>query len=316
MNGNLIKGHIATFSANVLWGLLAPIAKIVLTAGVVTPLMLSGFRMIGAALLFWLLSLFLPREHVCPKDLLLLAGAAMLGIVLNQGSYLFGVSLTAPGEAAVITTTMPIWVMILAWIILREPITLKKAGGIALGASGALLLVMGNLGDSEQTGANPTLGDLLVLAAQLSYALYLTLYRNFIRKYSVVTLMKWMFLFASIVIIPFTTLDYATTDWGAFTWREIAGSFYVVVGATFLSYICVMTGQKVLRPTLVGMYNYVQPIVATIIGISIGLDSFTATKVIAVAMIFSGVFLVNISKAKSSDDTDSDTSSKTESEVD
>ena len=291
-----LKGHAAMLGANTMWGLMAPVAKMVMAAGIVSPLLMTSFRILGAALLFWTASLFVPDEKVPPRDLLLMAGAAMLGILFNQGCYVFGVGYTSPGEASIITTTMPLWVMVFAAFILGEPITLKKIGGIVLGATGALILVLG----ASKTGArgdNPTLGDILVLTAQISYALYLTFYRNFIKKYSVVTLMKWMFTFASVAILPVSIGTMASTSWGDFTPREIFGVGYVVFFATFLSYICVMVGQKNLRPTLVGMYNYVQPIVASCVGIWLGLDVVTFPKVVAVALIFTGVFLVTISKA-------------------
>ncbi|MDE6037981.1 MAG: DMT family transporter, partial [Duncaniella sp.] len=252
-----IKGHVAMLGANTMWGLMAPVAKMVMAAGLVSPLLMTNFRIVGAALLFWTASLFVPDEKVPPRDLLLLAGAAMLGILFNQGCYVFGVGYTSPGEASIITTTMPIWVMLLAAVILGEPITLKKVGGIVLGASGALILVLGSVGSGAR-GDNPVLGDLLVLTAQLSYALYLTFYRNFIRKYSVVTLMKWMFTFAAIALLPVSSGQLMSADWSEFTMREIAGVGYVVFFATFIAYICIMIGQKNLRPTLVGMYNYVQ----------------------------------------------------------
>lgn len=282
--------------ANTMWGLMAPIAKMVMAAGIVSPLLMTNFRILGAALLFWTASLFAPYEKVPPRDLLLLAGAAMLGILFNQGCYVFGVGFTSPGEASIITTTMPLWVMVFAAVILGEPITLKKIGGILLGASGALILVLG-ASKTGMKGDNPTLGDILVLTAQLSYALYLTFYRNFIKKYSVFTLMKWMFTFASIAILCVSVGEWSRVRWAEFTSREVMGVGYVVFFATFLAYICIMIGQKNLRPTLVGMYNYVQPIVASCVGIWLGLDSFNFGKVIAVVLIFSGVFLVTISKA-------------------
>lgn len=301
MTTNQLRAHLAMLGANVLWGGMAPMVKIVMASGLVTSLMLTNFRMAGAAVLFWCTSLFTPREHVPAADLLRLAGAAMLGIVFNQGCYVFGVGLTSPGEASVITTTMPMWVMLLAAVLLHEPITLKKAGGIVLGAAGALILVFSSASAVTSSASNPALGDVLVLTAQLSYALYLTFYRNFIRKYSVVTLMKWMFLFASLAVVPLSLPQWLATDWSSFTLAEVGGAAYIVVGATFLSYICVMIGQKNLRPTLVGMYNYVQPVVACAIGIMLGLDTFTAIKILAVALIFSGVYLVNISKAAKTD---------------
>lgn len=297
MNKFKARGHLAMLGANVMWGLMSPVTKMVFSAGMVAPMVMVDFRVAGAAILFWVTSLFLPAEHVPAKDILRLFGAGMLGVLFNQGCFILGVSLTSPGEASLVTTTMPMWVMLLAWLILREPITLKKAGGIAAGATGAIILIFGSGSGSRASGDNPALGDLIVLCAQLSYALYLTLYRNFIRKYSLVTLMKWMFLSAAVVALPGSVSLLADTDWAAISAVEWSGIGYVVVCGTYLAYICVMTGQKSLRPTLVGMYNYVQPIVATITGICLGLDQFTPVKGLAIVLIFSGVWLVTISKA-------------------
>lgn len=295
-----VGGHLAMLGANVMWGLMAPVAKMVFASGVILPFIMVDFRVGGAAILFWILSLFLPKEKVPAADLLRLFGAGMLGILLNQGCYIFGVSLTSPGEAALVTTTMPMWVMLLAWLILREPITFMKAGGIAVGAAGALILILGGT-STVGSGANPALGDFIVLMAQLSYALYLTLYRNFIRKYSLVTLMKWMFLSAAIVALPSSIKWLASTDWNAITPGEWGGVGFIVVCSTFLAYIFIMIGQKRLRPTVVGMYNYVQPVVATIAGIALGLDHLTVVKCVAIILIFTGVRLVTMSKALPSD---------------
>ena len=299
MNKAQIHGHMAMFGANVMWGLMAPVAKMVMAGALVTPLLLGDFRMFGAALLFWIASAFTPWQHVPVIDLLRLAGAAMLGIVFNQGCYLFGVGYSTPSDATVITTTMPMWVMVLAALILKEPITWKKALGIALGASGALLLVFNSSSHSGGTsGSNPVLGDLLVLVAQFSYALYLTLYKNFIGKYSLFTLMRWMFTFASVAILLPSLPTLVSFPWHDVSAMEWYGISFVVCGGTFLAYIFVMIGQKALRPTLVGMYNYVQPIVASMVGICLGLDSFTPVKVLAVMLVFGGVWMVTISQAR------------------
>ena len=295
-----LKGHLSMLGANVCWGLMSPVAKLVFASGVIAPIIMVDFRIAGAAMLFWITSLFTPHEHVPAVDKLRLFGAGMIGILLNQGCFIIGVSYTSPGEASLVTTTMPMWVMLLAWLFLKEPITLKKAGGIALGAAGAIILVLGGTG-AIAGGDNPALGDFIVLMAQLSYALYLTIYRNFIKKYSLVTLMKWMFLSATIVGLPSTIGYVRATEWGAISAAEWVGIGYVVFFATYIAYICIMIGQKNLRPTIVGMYNYVQPIVATIVGISLGMDHFTLMKAIAVVLIFSGVYLVTVSKAAPSD---------------
>jgi len=287
-----IKGHVALLGANTCWGLMAPIAKLVMAAGVISPLILTNCRIAGAAVLFWLMSLTQRREHVPPRDLALLAGAGMLGILFNQGCYIFGVGFTSPGEASVITTTMPMWVMMLSRLLLGSPVTARKVAGIALGATGAVTLIYSSAGAAVTTGSNPMLGDLLVLTAQLSYALYLTLYKDFMKKYSLVTLMKWMFTFATVAILPVSLPELADTTWSTLTGTGWAGVAYVVVMGTFVAYIFMMTGQKLLPPTVVGMYNYFQPVVATCVGLWLGLDVMTPMKVLAIAFIFSGVYLV------------------------
>lgn len=125
------------FSANAIWGLMSPVAKLVIVGGVISPLAITDLRIVGAMCLFWIVSLFQKSEHVPVKDLAKLFGDALLGVVLNQGSFILGVGLTSPVNASIITTSMPLWAMILAAFFLKEPITAKKILGIAAGASGA-----------------------------------------------------------------------------------------------------------------------------------------------------------------------------------
>ncbi len=284
--------------ANTLWGLMSPVSKLLMASGAVTPFVVTDMRIGGAMLLFWLLSLFLPAEKVSPRDLLKLFCASLFGITLNQGSFIFGVSMTSPGDASIITTSMPLWAMILAALILKEPITVKKVSGIVLGASGALLLILGGRVMPGVDSGKAIWGDLLVLFAQLSFALYLVLYKNFVSRYSLVTIMKWMFTFSFICILPFTAADLVATGWSGLTAAQIGALAYIVVGATFLSYILMVAGQKRLRPTVAGMYNYVQPIVACMVAVSIGLDTFNMTKLAAICLIFGGVYLVTASRGR------------------
>ena len=295
-----MKGHVAMLAANSMWGLMAPLAKFVMIGGAVSSLVMTDLRVFGAMILFWIFSFFQKPEHVGHKDLMKLFVASLLAIVFNQGSYIFGVGMTSPVDASIITTSMPLIAMILAAIFLKEPITGKKILGIAVGASGALLLILGSSQASGTTvkGDNPLLGDVFVLLAQCSYAFYFVLFKNFVTKYSAVTVMKWMFTYAFICLLPFSYSSLLATDWLALDGARIASILFVVVGATFLSYILIIVGQKNLRPTVAGMYNYIQPLVATIVAICWGMDSFNLTKVLSVVMIFGGVWLVTSSRSR------------------
>lgn len=287
------------FGANAIWGVMSPVAKFVMISGTITPLVVTNLRIAGAMVLFWLVSLFMKPEHMSPKDMAKLFGASLLAIVFNQGCFITGLGMTSPTNASIITTSMPLWAMVLAAFFLKEPITGKKIMGIAAGATGAVLLVLGGR-QAAQSGAvtSSIWGDLIVMTAQLSYALYIVLFKDFVSRYSLFTVMKWMFTFAFICIVPFSTPALSDTRWEAVTPLEWGALSLVVVGATFVCYILVVIGQRRLRPTVAGMYNYIQPLVACIVAILWGMDTFGVTKAFAILLIFIGVFLVTISRSR------------------
>ena len=286
--------------ANVMWGLMAPVAKLVMAGGAVSSLVVTDLRVGGAMVLFWLTSFFRKPEHVPPRDMARLFVASLLAIVFNQGCYITGVGLTSPADASIITTSMPLWAMMLAAVFLKEPITGKKVLGIAAGAGGALLLILGSsqTGGAAEARSSSVAGDLLVVTAQLSYALYFVLFKDFVARYSLVTIMKWMFTYSFICLLPFSAGDLLQTQWAALSLGEVASLAFIVVCATYLCYSLIVVGQKALRPTVAGMYNYVQPVVACLVAVAWGMDSFNLAKLAAVALIFGGVYLVTASRSR------------------
>lgn len=293
MNKNL-QGHLFAFSANLLWGLMAPIGKSALSE--FSALSVTTFRMVGAAACFWLLSLFCKQEHVDHRDLLKIFFAALFALVFNQGVFIFGLSLTSPIDASIVTTTLPIVTMIVAAIYLKEPITNKKVLGIFVGAMGALILIISS--QSAGAGNGSMMGDLLCLVAQISFSIYLTVFKGLSQRYSPITLNKWMFVYASMCYIPFSYGDITSIQWAEISTTALWQVGYVVIGGTFLAYICIMAAQRILRPTVVSMYNYMQPIVASIAAIIMSLAVFNLQKGIAIALVFLGVYIVTQSKSR------------------
>lgn len=283
------------FMACAIWGLMSPVGKDAMTHGLDGFDMVS-FRVAGGAALFWLASLFMPREHVAVRDRFIFAGAALFGLVCNQCCFTIGLSITSPVNASIVTTSMPIFAMLLSFLILHEPITWKKAGGVAIGCCGAVTLILTSVTASDAKVGDMR-GDMLVMGAQLSYALFLSLFNKFIKKYSIFTVNKWMFLWATIIVWPFTGHHVAQTAWSAVsltTWLETA---YVVFFGTFVGYILIVNAQKVLRPTVVAIYNYVQPMVAVTVTLAMGIGAVKWTQGIAVLLVFTGVWMVTKSKS-------------------
>ena len=252
-------------TANMAWGLMAPLSKMAMSNPAISSWILVSFRVMGAALAFWIASLFVKNEKVPRHDLMLLAVGSLLGIILNQGVFILGISYTSPINASIVTTTLPIVVMIMAAIYLKEPITWLKFGGIFVGGSGALLLILsGHPTHGTIAGENNLLGIGLCFLSQFCYATYFVLFKNIISKYHPVTLMKWMFLFAALIYLPLNFKQLATTNFSAVPTNIIYDIAFVVLGGTFFGYLMIPIGQKNLRPTVATMYNNVRPIVASI----------------------------------------------------
>lgn len=294
-----LKGHAAMFSANFLWGVMSPLSKSIFFTGVISAFSLTNMRMAGAAVFFWVASLFMPRERVTRRDLLLLFAASLFGITLNQGFFVMGLSYTTPIDASVVASLTPIITMILAAFIQKEPMTGKKVIGVFMGLSGALMLILNGV-DSSSGGlsGDRVVGDLFCLIAEVSFAIYYVAFKGLISRYTPVTLMKWMFLFSTVCCLPMGGAEVSSIPFASLDGAIYFDLFFVIFGATFLSYMLVSVGQKRLRPTVVSMYNYIQPIVASLLAIWWGMDSFDLKKGFAILLVFLGVYVVTTSKSR------------------
>lgn len=298
-NHKALLGHSSMLLADSLFGLLSPISKIVMLGGIISPLILTELRISGAMILFWLASFCVKHEHVPHGDLLRYFFAALFAVVFNQGTFIFGVGLTTPGDASILTTSMPLWAMLFAALLLKDPITGRKVLGIAAGAIGAIILILNSQSLQTASGVHGSIfGDILVTCAQISFAFYVVRFKDLIIKYSLVTSMKWLFTFAFICTMPFLSTSLARVPWAELDYQTWAGIAFVILGGTFFPYIGVAIGQRSLKPTVVAMYNYVQPVVACLAAIYLGLDAFTWVKAGAVVLIFCGVYLVTHSRTK------------------
>ena len=293
-------GHISAFFAYTIFGFNIIICRDLSTLALISPMGLLCFRVAGAAALFWLTSLFLPKEKVDLKDFPKIFLASMLGLFLTQWSFLKASTMTTPFDTSILTPLTPIFTMFIAAIVLKEPITLKKAGGVALSFIGVIFLIL-NTVRVESGGVTETqpMGIVYMIGNCIFFAMYLGAFRPLITKYSVVTFMKWMFLFSAIVAIPFDIKELVGLNMAAMPTRYLLELGFVILFSTFVAYFLIPVGQKVLRPTVISLYGYVQPLIATVMGIATGMDRFTWQKVLAAVLVFTGVILVNKSRAAS-----------------
>ena len=296
MASEQLRGHLSIAAAYVIFGLNVVICKDIANSQAVTPFVLFTFRALGASLLFWLLSFVTPKEKVQKGDMWRIALASFLGLFLTQVTFLVGITMATPIDSSILGTLGPVFTMFFAYFFVGEPITGKKAGGVAVALAGVLFLIFNTVHQGGVSSTTP-LGVVMLLLNSLTFSMYLGIFRPLISKYSVVTFMKWAFLYSLLLSLPFSAQSLVTMDYAVIPVNVRWEIGYLIVFATFIAYYLVPYGQKLIRPTLVSMYNYLSPIIATVVSIWTGLDQLTWQKILAAAAIVTGVILVSKSRA-------------------
>ncbi|MCH2229316.1 MAG: DMT family transporter [Crocinitomicaceae bacterium] len=300
MKSNLLRAHVALFLVNALYGASHIIAKGVMP-DFLSPNVFIMFRALGATILFWMVKMFRPKEKVERKDLFLLAVCGVFGVAMNQLFFFHGLNLSSAINSGIIMTVNPILVVILSFLILKESVTWRKSVGIALGATGAILLTL-----TAGTGSGDSiLGDLFLFINAVSYAVYLVIAKPLMNKYSPLTMITYVFTFGLVFILLFppTLTDFSETDFSILTQDVIIKIVYVVVGVTFFTYLLTMYGLKYLSPSVSSAYIYLQPVLVMFFAFTLSAvgivddytDTITLEKVIYMLIIFLGVYITSSS---------------------
>ncbi len=248
-------------------------------------------RVSGAAILFWLISFWGPKEKIATSDWPRLLGCTIFGMVINMLLFFKGLSLTTPINSSVIITISPILVLILAAILIKERITFLKSAGIITGLAGAVALVFFSK-ESTSNAPNIPVGNLLVIINALSYGLYLILVKPLTSKYHPFTLMKWLFLFAVVINLPITLNEFLDVEWKTLPMDALLKMAFVVVGTTFLTYLLNVFALKELSAATISAFIYLQPLIAIIYAVATGADSLNLVKISAALLVFAGVYMV------------------------
>jgi EamA-like transporter family. len=286
MDKGSLKGHLALAVAYSIFGINIVTTKDIANSGIVSPIALFSMRAFGASILFWFISLFQPKEKVERKDLAKTIIASFFGLFVTQFTFLLAIRIATPLDTAIVSTLGPIFTMFFAFLFIKEPITGKKALGVGISFFGIIFLILNSVHATNGIEATKPLGFILLFLNALSFSLYLGAFRPLTQKYSVVTFMKWMFLFSLLMSLPLSAGDLLNTEYSLITTRILSEILFLVVFATFISYFLIPYGQKSVRPTIVSMYAYVQPIIAAAISIATGMDIMTWKKGLAIVLVF------------------------------
>lgn len=283
---------LAAFGATAIYGMNHTIAKVVMPH-YIGPFGFIMLRVVGACILFWLVSFFIPKETIERKDFLRIAFTALFGMCINMLMFFKGLQLSTPINSGVIVTLTPIIILILSAFFLKEKLTRFKFLGIVLGFIGALLLILYGNSNKVINAPDISLGNTMLLINAVSFGAYLVMVKPLTKKYSTVTLMKWMFLLGVIYTFPFTITEFIEVSWKALPFEAIWRISFVIVGTTFLTYMFNVFALKTLPATTIGAFTYLQPIITIVYAVITGNDILDGVKILACLLVFLGVYLVS-----------------------
>ena len=291
MQNHRLQAHTAVLLANIIFGLGVPVTKLLLDQWV-SPMAYMATRCLGAAAIFWLISLFLPCEKVAPRDLTVIILGGLLGIVVSQTLTAWALTFTTPVYFSLIATLTPVATMLCAALFIGEKISVRGIAGVTLGVAGAMLMVF--IGWQGGSGKNDILGIALTLLSMFTWAVYLIITRKVSARYTAVTQMKWVFLASAIAVLPFslTDLQSATLYSAATQWSGLAEMAFIVVFATVAGYFAIPFAMRYLKATTVSVYTNLQPIVASLVAIALSQDVLTWDKPVALVLVLLSAWLV------------------------
>lgn len=285
------KAHLALFAVALIYGANYSIAREAMEGGLIQPLAFIILRAGSAAMLFWLFNAWIKKEPIAREDWPRIILCSLSGVAINQTLFFMGLQLTKPINASLIMTTTPILVLLASTLLIGEKITPPKIIGIFLGMTGAILLL--TYGKNIAFGREQVLGNLFIFANAISYGTYLVLVKKLMYRYHPIAISKWIFLIGSLMVIPLgwnQIQEVRWSDFGPVHWAAVA---YVLIFTTFLAYLLNSYALAIVAPSVVSIYIYLQPLLATCIALAFRQDRLDAVKLAAGVLIFAGVFLVS-----------------------
>lgn len=293
MKQKIFYAHLAIFGANLIYAINYGFAKDVMNGGYVSPFAFILLRVVGANILFWITSLFY-YEKISKADIKRFLLCGFFGVTANQLMFFKGLELTSTIHASIIMVTSPIIVSVLSMFILKEKLKLLKVVGIIIGLVGAVTIIMENPSTALNGGVK---GDILIFLNATSYGLYLILVKPLMSKYSPITVLKWIFTFGLIGVIPFGFLEIQLINWEMSS-EIVLKIGFVILFTTYFCYLLNIYGVKHVSPTVVSTYIYLQPLLASFIAVLSGKEELETKGIICSILIFVGVYFVGFNSEK------------------
>lgn len=289
--------HLALIFCNVIWACDYPFYNLVL-GKYISPLAMVSASLVIAAVWSLLPLLWEKPERIEPNDRLKIFGAAMLMGVARKMCMMFGLSHTSPIDGSIISTTTPLLVLLLSVFIGLERFTPKRTLGVLLGMAGTVaVIVTSNSGLHEKSDM---IGNLLIFTSACVSAAYMVWFKRLLSKYRITTILMWIYCLSAIVMLPFGLNDILKTDVSNVSTKIMLAVLFVLIVPTYLPNLLLNYSLRIVAPTISSIYAYIQPVVAVVLAVAMGLDKPHLDTIFFALIIFVGVGIVVGSYGKKS----------------
>lgn len=294
-NKGVASAHIALIGCNLVWACDYPFYNLLL-GRYISPMAMVCGSLIVAAVLSWIPVLWQKRERIERGDWPTLIIIALLMGVTRKLLMMFGLSRTSPIDGSIIATISPLLVLLLSAAVGIDRFSTKKIIGLILGGIGAIAVV---LTSTPPHHANSELsGNIMMICSGLVTALYMVFFKNLVSKYRITTLLRAMYTISTLAILPFGFKDLINIDFSDMNTPLYLAAAFVLIIPTYLPNLLLNYSLKYLSPTISSTYAYIQPILAVVLSVAMGLDKLHADTIIFAAVLFAGVGCVITSYKK------------------
>jgi drug/metabolite transporter (DMT)-like permease len=211
----------------------------------------------------------------------------MLGVAVNQGLYLVGLSRSTPMNAGLVMSLIPVFTFVIAAAVRQERFSPLRALGVFVAFAGAVPLVFQ---DGLRTLGEYTTGNLLMVCNALCYSGYLVVSKTLTRRYPALVVTAWSYGF-SLIALPFYAFgERLTPDPGMeYAWLSLA---YVLFFPTIAGYLLNIFALARVRASTTAVYIYAQPVITALAAWLVFGEHPTVAMLVAAAALFVGIWLV------------------------
>jgi drug/metabolite transporter (DMT)-like permease len=291
------KAIFCVLLANFCFGINFSLVKLIAASSATSPALigpyaLNAIRVTTATALFWMLYFIMPqKETIQKKHFGRFLLCALCGVILNQTLFIKGLVLTSTIHAAILILGTPVFITVIAWLLLKEKITSSKIIGLSIALCGALFLALQK--ENANVGSNILLGDVYVIINAIAYAIYFVIAKPLMQVYKPLTVIRTIFTMALPIMLLIGYPQWQLIQFS--TWQPIhfGALFGAVIGATFVAYLCNAIALQTIGAARTGSFIYTQPVIATIIAVLFLGDTLSWQKLLAAALIIGGVYFIN-----------------------